>query len=165
MALLVETGAGIVGANSYLTVEELRAFATDRGLTLPTDPTAVEALLVQAADFLDTKQYIGTRLTDEQGLSWPRSGTKYQTTDDPVVYIIPANLKRAQCFLAIEAVNGSLTPAVRPGKYVKTKVDVLYVQFASDADRAAGIRMRNVDDLLAPLLSVGGSRSIVTVRA
>lgn len=160
MALVVEDGTGVEGANSYLTVAELRAFAGDRGLTLPTD-SEVEKLLVKATDYLELKSYIGDRASDNQGLSWPRT----QTTNPYWQYtgIIPTKLKTAQSLLAVEAMNGELSQATRPNEYVQTKIDVLYIKYAKDDDRSAGLRYRAVDDLLASLVTT--SRPFQTVRA
>lgn len=160
MALVVEDGTGVEGANSYLTVAELRAFAGDRGLTLPTD-SEVEKLLVKATDYLELKSYIGDRASDNQGLSWPRT----QTANPYWQYnnIIPTKLKTAQSLLAVEAMNGDLTQATRPNEYIQTKIDVLYIKYAKDDDRSAGLRYRAVDDLLASLVTT--SRPFQTVRA
>ena len=160
MALVVEDGTGVEGANSYLTVAELRAFAGDRGLTLPTD-SEVEKLLVKATDYLELKSYIGDRASDNQGLSWPRT----QDTNPYWQYtnIIPTKLKTAQSLLAFEAMNGELSQATRPNEYVQTKIDVLYIKYAKDDDRSAGLRYRAVDDLLASLVTT--TRPFQTVRA
>ena len=160
MALVVEDGTGVEGANSYLTVAELRAFAGDRGLTLPTD-SEVEKLLVKATDYLELKSYIGDRASDNQGLSWPRTQTAnpYWQYND----LIPTKLKTAQSLLAVEAMNGELSQATRPNEYVQTKIDVLYIKYAKDDDRSAGLRYRAVDDLLASLVTT--TRPFQTVRA
>lgn len=162
MALVVETGSGVSGANSYLKVAELRAFAADRGLSLPAGDSAVEALLIKAADYLELKSYIGVKFTDSQGLSWPRLETVYVPTESTA---IPSVLKRAQSILAMEAQNGELSWATRPGKYIQTKIDVIYIKYASDKDRASGLRFNSVEDLLSGILSVSGSRPLVSVRA
>ena len=161
MTLLIEDGTGVVGANSYLTVAELRAYAVLRGLTLPTVDSEVEALLVKACDYLELKSYIGDRASDEQGLSWPRTSIydpTWKYTDK-----IPTCLKTAQSLLAVEAINGELSPAVRPNEYIQTKIDVLYIKYASDDARSAGIRFRAVESTLAPILT--SSKFITVVRA
>ena len=161
MALVIEDGTGVVGANSYLTVAELRAYAEVRGLTLPTVDSEVEILLVKATDYLELKSYIGDRASDDQGLSWPRTSVTdpyWKYTDK-----IPSQLKLAQSMLAIEVQNGELSPAVRPNEYIQTKIDVLYIKYASDDARAAGIRFRAVDNTLAPILTT--TRLLQTVRA
>lgn len=157
MTLVVEDGTGIAGANSYLSVAELRAFAVDRGLILPAQDSDVATLLVKATDYLELKSYIGVRASDSQGLSWPRTETVYPT--------IPAKLKTAQCLLSFEAQNGDLSAAVRPNPYVQTKIDVVYIKYASTSDVASGLRFYAVDSLLDGLLSVSGGRPLVTVRA
>lgn len=161
MALLIEDGTAVVGANSYLTVAELRAYAVLRGLTLPTEDSEVEALLVKACDYLELKSYIGDRASDKQGLSWPRTSIY----DPTWKYIdkIPTCLKTAQSLLAVEAINGELSPAVRPNEYVQTKIDIMYIKYASDDARSAGIRFRAVESTLAPILA--STKFITVVRA
>lgn len=163
MALVVETGAGVAGANSYLTVAELRAFAADRGLTLPVPDASVESLLIQAADYLELRTYVGDPVSSSQGLSWPR--TSYDRYGAIVQLGVPLAIIRAQRLLAVEALNGSLTQAARPSKYVRTKIDVVYVEFAKAGDLAIGMRYLAVDTLLKPYLAGAGTGLIQTVRA
>ena len=162
MALVTEDGTGVVGANSYLTVAELRAYATDRGLTLTETDSEVEAMLIKATDYLELKSYIGVRASDDQGLSWPRTDSLNPFWAYPDT--IPTKLKTAQCLLSLEARNGDLSVATRPNEYIQTKIDVLYIKYAKDEDRNAGIRYRAVDDLLASLVT-SGNRILTTVRA
>lgn len=166
MSLVVENGTGVPGAQSYLTVAELRAFATQRALTLPVDDSEVEPLLIKACDFLALKSYIGTIAVDGQGLDWPRLATGYYSVSDGVyTFKIPDRLKTAQAMLALEAQNGDLTWATRPGKYKKTKMSALYVEFAADTDRASGLRMDAVDSLLQPLLSADSFMPLMVLHA
>ena len=166
MALVVEDGTGVVGANSYVTVAELRAFATDRAISIPIEDELCIPLLIKATDYLDLKDYIGTKATDGQGLSWPRKAEGYYTVTDGVYsYTIPSILKTAQMMVAVEVQNGELLPAVRPGKYKSTKVGSLSVVYATDAALSAATRIPAVDTILVPLLSSGGYRILKTVRA
>lgn len=162
MALVTEDGTGVVGANSYLTVAELRAYATDRGLTLTETDSEVEALLIKATDYLELKSYIGVRASADQGLSWPRVNALDPYWEYPAT--IPTKLKTAQSLLSLEARNGDLSTAIRPNEYIQTKIDVLYIKYAKDEDRGAGIRYRAVDELLAGLVT-SGTRLFQTVRA
>jgi len=161
MALLVEDGSGIAGANSYVSVVELRAFAGDRGVILPAQDSDVEPLLVLGCDFLELKSYIGERFSDEQGLSWPR--TDLYDPEWAYPNTIPANLKKAQRLLSIEAMNGPLSTATRPGDYIQTKIDVLYIKYATDANRAAGLNYRAIDDLIRDIVAT--YKMFETVRA
>lgn len=54
MALVIETGAGVAGANSYASVLELKAFASNRGLEIPAVTGDLEKALVLACDKLET---------------------------------------------------------------------------------------------------------------
>jgi len=157
MALVVEDGTGIAGANTYLSVAELRAYAVDRGVILPAQDSDVAVMLVKACDYLELKSYIGVRASDSQGLSWPRLETSYTG--------IPEKLKTAQTLLAFETANGDLSPAVRPNPYIQTKISDIYIKYASTSDVASGMRFYAVDSLLEGLLSISGGRPLVTVRA
>lgn len=150
MAFLVEDGTGVEGATSYLSVSAFRAMAADRGATVPVADAACETILVQAADYLELKRYAGDKFYEAQGLAFPRLAADGVTASP-----IPSPVVKAQYLLAIEAQNGSLTTAVRPSQYRKTKVDVLYVEYAKTDDLAEGLRFFAVDQLLDPYL--GGS--------
>lgn len=162
MALVVEDGSGVVGANSYLSVAELRAYATERGIVLPADP-GVEPLLIKAADYLELRTYIGTKVNDDQGLSWPRN-----TVDGwgvTVELAVPVAIKRAQSLLAVEAMNGALSSAARPSKYTKTKIDVVQVEYRKTSEMAVGMRYLAVDTLLEPYVTASSGRPFQTFRA
>lgn len=151
MAMVVEDGTGVEGANSYLTVAAFRDLAADRGATVPVADSACEALLIQACDYLELKKYSGEKFFEEQGLAFPRLAA-----DGITAMPIPAPVVKAQYLLALEAQNGSLASAVRPSPYRKTKVDVLYVEYAQTNDLAGGLRFQAVDALLDPYLGSSG---------
>lgn len=157
MAITVEDGTGVTGAVSYLSATDFKALAAARGTSVPALDDDCEKLLVQAADYLELYDYVGDQATTTQGLKWPRLNCDCDG-------VIPKELKRAQYLLAVEAQNGALSPAVRPKEYKRTKVDVIYVEYAKTDELAGGLRYFAVDTLLAPLLGVG-MRSFRTVRA
>ena len=54
MALIVEDGSGLSGANSYASTAQADTYASDRGLTAWTGDTATkEAALIRATDYLE----------------------------------------------------------------------------------------------------------------
>ena len=54
MALVVEDGSGLSGANSYATAAQADTYASDRGLSAWTGDTATkEAALIRATDYLE----------------------------------------------------------------------------------------------------------------
>lgn len=161
MAFTVEDGTGVVDANSYVTVAELRTYAADRGITLPSADTSVEYLLVKAADHLETMRFIGSVETTDQGLKFPRLVTDpYGTATSTGV---PAEIKKAQKMCAIEAQTGALDVAARTSKYKRTKIDQIYVEYRDAFEVAFGFAFPAVDAVLEPWLLNNGRT--ITVRA
>jgi hypothetical protein len=142
MALVVEDGTIVAGANSYNSLAELRAYASSRGVTLGVD-SVIEAQSLQAMDYLESLNYKGTPVEpDVQDLTFPRTGIhldgRYLAADT-----IPKNLKSAQAQLVIELVNGTTfwsnttAGAVLPDKVKKEKVDVIEVEYMTAEDQGA----------------------------
>jgi hypothetical protein len=88
MALTVEDGSGVAGANSYATAAEFVTFHTDRGNTAlaEADTDQIEAALVKGTDYLEQKFRLlwkGSRSYSTQVLSWPRRGVDVPDFFDP----------------------------------------------------------------------------------
>lgn len=150
MALIIENGTIVTGANSYITEAAFTAWAADRAVTLTGD---IEASILEAADYLETLAFIGAKKTKEQPLQWPRTGVyidgfEYADTE------IPDELKTAQYAIALsiaQGINpmGAITRAVK-----REKVDVLEVEYA---DNAAAVDIsRSIGRSLRKLVEAGG---------
>jgi hypothetical protein len=121
VAIVVEDGTIVAGANSYLTLVEVRAFAEARGLPLSATDSVVEAQLIKASDYIEAREskpgFIGCRVSEEQVLCWPRNayGVRYNQ--------IPAKIKQAQGFLVMAQAGGvDVVPvATPPDAYPVTK--------------------------------------------
>lgn len=116
MALIVETGDGLSNAQTYATVAQLKAFATARGLSVPSAQNDCEVLLVKAADAMRGLAYKGERVRKTQALDFPRSGVcidgfDYDSTE------IPVEVVHGQCALAIEAQTTDLLPTAAASAY------------------------------------------------
>jgi hypothetical protein len=79
MALILEDGTGVTGANSYASLVEALAYHADHGnLTwaTSTDPLRTAALIRGSAaiDGIFGGRWQGTRMLEDQGLDWPRVG-------------------------------------------------------------------------------------------
>jgi hypothetical protein len=99
MAIIVEDGSGVVGANSYASVAELDAYAAHR-LDLASYNTAQKesALVIASSDWMDgTHEFCGDQLTTTQGLFFPT-----------VVDGLPANIKTATLKAALLQLQGLL---------------------------------------------------------
>lgn len=165
MALVIEDGSEVSTANSYVTVAEIRTYATTRGVTtIPAVDAEVEVLAIKSMDYLESlrSQYVGSKAGEDQPLSWPREDVYidgyYFASDD-----IPQELKDAQCQLSIEAVTEELQPNRGGRTIVKEKVDVIEVEYAARGAVSDYTQFAKVDSLLEPLLTFTGG-NLKTLR-
>lgn len=152
--IIVEDGSGNTDANSFVSVEDARAYAEARGTDLPTDDDEVASMLIRASDYLDAQEcrFQGKRTSSSQALTWPRTGVVLNCDDVPP-NVIPKSLIAAQVQLAM-AINAGfdLQPNVSPQDYVtREKVGPIETEYADPL--AVGIMptFTAVNALLAPL--------------
>ncbi|MCA8837358.1 MAG: hypothetical protein K8963_05860 [Proteobacteria bacterium] len=127
--IIVETGAGLTNSNSYVSESDLATYASDRGVTI-TGTAAV--LIIQAMDYLESRQFLGTKSDIDQALQWPRFGVEvdayYVDSDE-----IPTLLKQAEMEICI-AIDGGVDPLANLGRETKReKVGDLEVEYAIGA--------------------------------
>lgn len=155
MAIVVEDGSIVTGANSYATTAELSAFATARNVTLSGDYTT-EQLLIIAMDYIESLAYKGMKVRSDQPLQWPRVDViidgSYFNSDD-----IPNQLKNGlmQTALAIDA--GNSPQQVAPRKTIREKVGELEVQYATGSSSVT--IDPKINYFLYKLLEAGGPGS------
>ena len=157
MALIIEDGTIIDNANSFANVEECRAFADSRGLTLPADDKAVEVLLVKACDFLFSLEtdFQGTRVDAEQQLPFPRNSILLYGAD--ISGIVPKVIKQAQCRLAFDASQGELL-ATGSGRVIsKEQVGPLQNEYADDGEDNPQLQLTAALTILQPLFADGSA--------
>lgn len=127
MALIVEDGTGLPNANSYVTLDEVRAYAAERGIALPVEDEDLERDVHIVMDWFESNTFPSYRHTALQGLSFPRD----RIVVDTVVYTpptMPPILKRIICEAVSVAQTIDLTPNVAGspnGILKRKKVDVL----------------------------------------
>lgn len=163
---MIEDGSLVKGATSFVTVDEVRAFAEARASTLPAAGSpgddAIQAACIRAADYLESfrEEFKGVKVSPGvQALQWPRKGVSFEGYDVPETEI-PFILKNAQCELAIEAANGvDLMPTGDGRKVIKKKVDVLETTYSEGVDSGTSPTFARVRALLLPLLKTAGSGS------
>ena len=132
MALIVETGACISGANSYVSLAEAQQYLTDRGITLT--PGLEEGHVLRGADYVNTfgERFKGTRLIKPPStMQWPRFGVLlddiWLDTD-----VIPDQIKDAQIETAIEIANNRNPHATISARDVKKqKIADLEIEYES----------------------------------
>jgi hypothetical protein len=161
MALVIEDGTGVSGANSFVTDAEYVAYAAARALTVASTADLREIELIKSMDYLFSKEpnMKGQRTLDAQENVYPRQD----------VFIrgvllgnnaIPTELKNAQMEGGSAAngfdllVNGSETDDKRQ------KLDTLEIEFFEGGSWAIA-RTERIDNYLKPLLtSLGLSRVV-----
>ena len=159
MAIVVEDGTIVAGANSYVSEAELTTYATDRGITLS---GGTEALLLKAMDYLETLDFIGDKSTADQPLQWPRTDV-YIDGYYVDAETIPQDLKNAEMALAISIDGGADPMATIERATKREKADVLEVEYMDNASTVAIIT--SVNRLLRKLLKMGtGGGSYRVVR-
>lgn len=138
MALIVETGAGLVNAESYISVLDATTYHANRGNTgwsaIATD-TVREQLLRKATDYMVAAyrlRWAGYRFNQTQALDWPRLyvpdldvmlGGRYIDFN-----VVPTLIKTTCAELALKAVDGDLMPDIGQAT-VREKIDVIEVEY------------------------------------
>lgn len=176
MTLLVETGAGVPGGDSWVTVAEAKTYAAQMGYTafVDGDDEVIEPALRRGVAYLDAvygNRYAGwPTFADpiEQTMSWPRDGVILNSGYELPADEIPSNLKRAQIEAAVvewsnlsAGGNGALQPSGGAGRGKKAvtigPISVTYDDVSSSSGSGAGSYngmpiIPIVDGLMLPLL-------------
>lgn len=129
MALTVEDGSIVTGADSYISVADFTTYYTARGYTLTGDE---EEMLLRAMLYVEQLSFKGQKQTKAQPLQWPRY---YVTIDgfDINTNEIPQQLIDLQCEVAL-AIDGGDDPLGTIGRSVKReKVDVIEREYMDNA--------------------------------
>lgn len=163
MALIVETGAIIAGADSYVSVTDCDTYHADRGNTAWTGTDAVkEHALRKAVAYLDGhyRNRLKGIMVDpiKQNLAWPR----YDVVIDGVTLArspIPQRIRYAQCELALIALSADLAPNVSAG-VKREKVDVLETEYFAGAPAGTTVYTA-VNNLLSDLLKPINSSDLI----
>jgi len=72
MALTIEDGSLVTGANSYVTAAEWDTWATDRGISHTHSTSRIEEGILRAMDFFESLVFLGQKHEETQALQWPR---------------------------------------------------------------------------------------------
>lgn len=158
MPLVIEDGSLQDGANSFVSVAEVRAFATLRASTLTATDPEVEAAAILAMDYINALrgQFKGSKATVGQSLLFPRVGL---TVDGFAVAenVIPQILKDAQAQLAVDALAGTeLQPSGDGREVIREKVDVLETEWKPGGGSNPQPALTKARAMLSELLKTGG---------
>ena len=163
MGFVVETGAGLSTATSYVSVAEALAYHADRGNTAwaAGSTAATQVALMRATQAVDAKglrRFVGTKLLETQALAWPREdgidAEGYELASDAV----PIAVKNATCEGALMelASAGVLQPTLdRGGMVTRERVEgAIDISYANGAPQ--GTVYTAYLNALSPVLRSGG---------
>jgi hypothetical protein len=159
IAIIVEDGTNVIGANSWVSVDDYISYAASRGVTVTGDADVLASQLLQAVDYINTyrDRFKGAKTYITQTMQWPRQYVTIDNADWPKD-VIPPELIAAQCQLGMALFAGiTFNANVAAGlPVIMEKVDVIETQYASPS-AVAGFSWQEaslpvVDGLLAPLL-------------
>jgi len=158
--IIVEDGSIVPNANSYVSAAELTTYASNRGITLTLPP---ETLLIRAMDYIESLQYQGYRVSQDQPLQWPR----YCVYVDKCLIdsdVIPMQLKNALMQTAISIDEGNDPLATQTQTVKRERVDVIEVEYMDGSSSAPIIK--TVNAMLYKLLgNSGGGNTVVVSKA
>ena len=166
MALVVEDGTGVTGANTYISETEYTTWANDRfgsaRSTLPADTAAYEAIIKRAMDYLETLEFKGIKKERDQALQWPRYDVYidgYYVDSDS----IPQELKNAvfELTYAEETNVGEFAQVSRETK--REKVGPVEVEYSDSA--ASRTISPSISATLRKLVAGGSGSSFSVSRA
>jgi hypothetical protein len=160
--LIIEDGSVVADANSFATDEQFKTYANLRNFDVPATQPDREALLIQAMDYLFSKESLmqGCRVSINQELPYPRSGVCYNnfsvaSTD------IPKALLNAQMELAIQSNESSLLKTGTVQNIAGFEVVGAYKEDYFSGGNWEVVRTDRADAYLDPLLVNGGNSNIM----
>jgi hypothetical protein len=129
MALIVETGAGVAGANTFVSRADFIAYAALRGVVIADDDPA-DVLLIKAMDYLNGLKWKGTVKVPFQPNAFPRSYV-YVGPDLFSDLAVPADVVGAQCTLAMQINAGvDILPTFTGGLVTEETVGPLTTKYS-----------------------------------
>lgn len=125
MALIIETGAGVAGANSYVDLAYLKAYHLSRGRSAWDyyDDEEMEAAALRAMTYLETFRYKGQRVAVSQSCVFPRVGIIMRDGLEWPSTEVPEMVRAAQAEATQREIEtpGTLLPDWEPGKGPKRR--------------------------------------------
>jgi hypothetical protein len=155
MPLIVETGEIIPNADSYVSLEDARAYAESYGIVLPEDDTEAERALRNGAAYvgLQEPQMCGSRVSPAQALAYPRKGVTlfgYPVPSDS----IPFQIIQAQIAAAAEYGKGTDVRASSDGRMTSLErvEGAVTVEYFNNGVSGSTTTITAAMDALGPLL-------------
>lgn len=164
MALIVEDGSGVAGAESYASVIQASTYHTARGATAWDDVEDKEAALRKATDYMLQNYRLawkGFRVDPEQALDWPRYECYipgYRLGRHSGDFLVPSNIvpnevRNACIELALKVTVEDLNPDLTQ-QILSSTVGPISVTYSAASPQYK--RFRAIDMMLGHLLDGNG---------
>jgi hypothetical protein len=133
MALVVENGSVVAGANSYVTLAEYRDWANARGIVSSDSDTILERQVLRAMDYFEQLLFIGNKANENQPLQWPRTealidGYYADATE------IPVQVRRALYEAIKVEVDGYSEWNTQDRRTLREKVGDIEIEYAENSE-------------------------------
>lgn len=167
MALTVETGAVVPGANTYADIATVTAYCAAMGYAEwaasgVTDAQR-EAAILRAMAYIEALSWYGIKTARDNPLAWPRSGMCDREGYALDSNAVPAVVVKALCEAAYRELKKAGT--LQPDESRDDSLTSLSVAGAVSLQWAAGApsrtNFRAIRDLLAGLIQAGGGIRLV----
>jgi len=132
MALVIENGSIVAGANSYVTADDYRSWANSRGIDVEAS-SLLEKSILRAMDYFEQLDFIGNKANENQPLQWPRTealidGYYADATE------IPVQVKTALYEAIKVEIDGFSELNNEDRRTIKEKIGDIEVQYASNSE-------------------------------
>ena len=162
MALIVEDGTVVAGADSFLSLIDARTTASNYGIALPVDDTEAEVSLRQGyLNLLNQERYLqGSRVSADQTGIYPRTGA-YNNCFPVASDSIPEEVKLSQLYAAEAISQGTSVNESTSGEALKSfDVKGVYSETYQDNSRAnLNATIQGVVNTIYPLTKSGFAAS------
>lgn len=170
--IVVETGAIVEGANSYITEDEFETYADNHGYDItPYTGDKVPQAIIRARTAIDATygvRYPGYKIDGRsQALSWPRTEAYDLSEEEILEDEIPQEVKDAQAEATWEELKkpGALLPTLaRGGGISAIRAGSVAINYSGSATNVT--KFSKIEGILAPILAKKQAGFIVdAVRA
>lgn len=170
MALTVEDGSIVAGADSYISLADARTLATKYGWVLPADDTEAEQALRNGTGYVDLQEprFVGSRVSASQELAWPRKDGTYSYGFEIPDDSIPSAVQCAQVAAAVEYGQGTDVRASSDGRSIASEevVGAVKQSYFDNGASSGNVEITRALDCLKPVINsaAGGVYSLSVVR-
>lgn len=167
MALIVEDGTIVTGAESYATVAFADAYFASRGVAAWAAIASTELkeiALRKATDYMTAvyrDMWAGSRVNEVQELDWPRENVYRDRYVLVLNTVVPVEVQRACCEFALRTTTGDLITD-QVASVLREKVGPIEVEYAGG--QSTQVSFAYVNNMLAPYLNGGGANQRRLVR-